>query len=86
LGLRLSSSRRSVLQRYLRVTPTMHIQTILQIGYLFSPSARSKPHHVHSVTEHGEPRAPAENTPTAPPLPPAESNKVCLLAVARIVQ
>ncbi|KAF8478099.1 hypothetical protein DFH94DRAFT_80792 [Russula ochroleuca] len=45
------------------------------IGYLFSPSARSKPHHAHSATDHGQPRAPAENTPKAPSLPPAESTK-----------
>jgi len=46
------------------------------IGYLLSPSARSKPHQAHSATGHGEPHAPAENTPTgAPPPPPAEPTK-----------
>lgn len=42
------------------------------IGYLLSPSARSKPHHAHSASGHGQPRAPAENTP---PVPPAEPTK-----------
>jgi len=56
---------------------TVHIQTMLQIGYLLSPSARSKPHHAHSATGHGQPRAPAENTPRAPLAPPAEPIKVC---------
>lgn len=70
-------SRRSVLQHCIRVTLTTHIQTTLQIGYLLSPSARSKPHHAHSATGHGEPRSPAQNTPTAPSAPPAEPIKVC---------
>jgi len=42
------------------------------IGYLLSPSARSKPHHAHSTTGHGQPRAPAENTPTTPTAEPIE--------------
>ncbi|KAI0300321.1 hypothetical protein BC826DRAFT_992682 [Russula brevipes] len=45
------------------------------IGYLLSPSARSKSHHVHSAAGHGEPRAPAENTPAPPPPQPAEPPK-----------
>ena len=76
-GPRSSLSRRSVLQHCLRITLTTHIQTTLQIGYLLSPSARSKPHHAHSATGHGQPSAPVENTPTAPPAPPAEPIKVC---------
>ncbi|KAI0004558.1 hypothetical protein BJV74DRAFT_808124 [Russula compacta] len=39
------------------------------VVYLFSPSARSKPHQAHSATGHGNPHAPAENTPTPAPLP-----------------
>lgn len=73
-----SLSRRSVLQHHSRVTLTIHIQTTLQIGYLLSPSARSKPHHAHSATGHGQSRAPAENTSTELLAPPAEPIKVCL--------
>jgi len=43
------------------------------IVYLLSPSARSKPHQAHSAAGHGEPHAPAENTPKAPP--PVEPTK-----------
>ena len=76
-GPRSSLSRRSVVQLCLRVTLTMHIQTTLQIAYLLSPSACSKPHHAHSATGHEQPHAPAENMPTAPAAPPAEPIKVC---------
>jgi hypothetical protein len=59
---------------------TMHMQTTLQIGYLLSPSARSKPHHAHSTTGHGQPRAPAENTPTTPTAEPIEVCHFCPLS------
>ncbi|KAI0269793.1 hypothetical protein BC834DRAFT_863391 [Gloeopeniophorella convolvens] len=45
------------------------------IGYLLSPSARSKPHQVHSAAGHGEPRAPAENTPSQPAPEPTKSGE-----------
>ncbi|KAI0283935.1 hypothetical protein BGY98DRAFT_949637 [Russula aff. rugulosa BPL654] len=45
------------------------------IGYLLSPSARSKPHHAHNATGHGQPHAPAENTSTAPQAPEPIKNE-----------
>lgn len=78
-----SLSRRSVLQNHLRATLTMHMQSLvrstLQIGYLLSPSARSKQGHAHSATGHGQSRAPVEHTTTELSVPPAEPIKVCHL-------